>query len=353
MFSQLKSFLITGGLSREDYFEMLRDLKSNYEVNNKNIAMTISLCCALISCVYSVFGCSMCILLHLYTIAVLYSLIYFFFKARNPFDNVIAFEIIMALGIAYGLVISCYSRDRSSFAIIGILMLLSLTSQFRPITATIPIFAGCAAYIIITLLYRDPSVWRVDLLNIISFGIMTCVIQSYSCRIKIQLYLSLRRNKQLARKDNLTELNNRTAYTAAIAEYAQSPDNLPACIYIDINGLHELNNTLGHDAGDKLIKTVASVLADAFSWENLYRIGGDEFVAFTAPGKADETKRILNEIKQKLAEKKYFISVGYGEQDENNTTINEIIRAAEVAMFNDKSDYYIRNKIDRRRKVAP
>ena len=57
-----------------------------------------------------------------------------------------------------------------------------------------------------------------------------------------------------------------------------SPNNDICCIYVDVNGLHELNNTQGHAAGDKMLQTVASLMRTQFGDRHVYRIGGDEFV---------------------------------------------------------------------------
>ena len=52
------------------------------------------------------------------------------------------------------------------------------------------------------------------------------------------------------------------------------------CVYIDANGLHELNNERGHEAGDLMLRFVADSLMEQFPKGSLYRVGGDEFVVF-------------------------------------------------------------------------
>ena len=52
------------------------------------------------------------------------------------------------------------------------------------------------------------------------------------------------------------------------------------CVYADANGLHELNNEQGHDAGDRMLQTVAREMQSRFGDAHTYRVGGDEFVAF-------------------------------------------------------------------------
>ena len=50
------------------------------------------------------------------------------------------------------------------------------------------------------------------------------------------------------------------------------------CVYIDANGLHELNNERGHEAGDLMLRFGAESLMEQFPKGSLYRVGGDEFV---------------------------------------------------------------------------
>ena len=46
------------------------------------------------------------------------------------------------------------------------------------------------------------------------------------------------------------------------------------CVYIDANGLHELNNERGHEAGDLMLRFVAESLMEQFPKGSLYRVGG-------------------------------------------------------------------------------
>lgn len=70
-----------------------------------------------------------------------------------------------------------------------------------------------------------------------------------------------------------------------------------ACIYIDANGLHEINNARGHLAGDQMLRFIADTLKVSFGEEALYRIGGDEFVVFS------EKERIVRAGKDHVRDK--------------------------------------------------
>ena len=88
----------------------------------------------------------------------------------------------------------------------------------------------------------------------------------------------------LAFVDDLTGLNNRTAYNKHITEIEKR--NIAqgfGIIVFDIDNFKKINDTQGHLAGDMLLKKVAKALLTAFSLPkySVYRIGGDEFAVLT------------------------------------------------------------------------
>lgn len=76
--------------------------------------------------------------------------------------------------------------------------------------------------------------------------------------------------------DTMTGLYNRAAFDKRVKEISNSLDFF--IIILDINCFKELNDTYGHDYGDKVIKTVAEVIRNSFDKRyTCYRFGGDEF----------------------------------------------------------------------------
>lgn len=102
--------------------------------------------------------------------------------------------------------------------------------------------------------------------------------------------------------DNLTGLLNRNSYEANLSAYIDSCNEMIACIYIDANGLHELNNFYGHAAGDKMLQSVADLLKEMFGPEDSFRIGGDEFVAFA--NAFDDIDRLVSTAEKRMYEEK-------------------------------------------------
>ncbi|MBR1684521.1 MAG: EAL domain-containing protein, partial [Clostridia bacterium] len=89
--------------------------------------------------------------------------------------------------------------------------------------------------------------------------------------------------KAKANRDALTGVKSKHAYVEAEEEYNQrmeAGDNQPfAVVLCDVNGLKQVNDTLGHQAGDKFIQDACHEICTIFKHSPVFRIGGDEFVA--------------------------------------------------------------------------
>ncbi len=143
-------------------------------------------------------------------------------------------------------------------------------------------------------------------------------------------------SNMLSVRDALTELKNRRGYVEYLS--AVSPDANVCAIFCDINSLKTVNDTLGHEAGDKLIKKMSEILKKVFAGDEVFRISGDEFVVIIENEEEKTISRKLSELRQIILDHGRIASVGYSEGEGRNTL--HIIREAEGKMYRDKTDYY-------------
>ncbi len=166
-------------------------------------------------------------------------------------------------------------------------------------------------------------------------------------------YLKELRNRQAMldgyHRDALTRLFNRHKYNEDMKELSKRCGHL-TCMYVDVNGLHELNNHLGHEKGDDMLCSVADTLKRFFPEETVYRIGGDEFVMLSTKLSGETVEHIVVEVRRELLQDNYEISVGV-ESGDCDLNAYRIVGAAELAMRRDKERYYRENGRDRRRRV--
>lgn len=157
-------------------------------------------------------------------------------------------------------------------------------------------------------------------------------------------YLAVKEAKENANKDALTGLLNRNSYEEYCSQH--NGENIQ-CIYIDVNGLHEINNEKGHMAGDMMLKFIADILKESFPNEKLFRIGGDEFLIFSQESLTALTSAMQN-IDAEISACHYHISYGLAE----GADLKAVIKNAEILMYTMKKEYYeklgkeVRNKLD-------
>lgn len=176
--------------------------------------------------------------------------------------------------------------------------------------------------------------------NIKDFDLLTSVL--YFIQNDLEKRRVMEQLEKLSYEDTLTGLYNRNRYNEVRkAMKKKAPDKL-GIIYMDLNGLKRVNDTLGHDHGDKLIKKTAKIIKKAVGKDG-YRIGGDEFVAI-CPGIDDaELKQREFQIRQYAMEEDINISIGTSWRNEN-VHIKEQLYEADQRMYEEKKEYYTQNK---------
>jgi diguanylate cyclase len=151
---------------------------------------------------------------------------------------------------------------------------------------------------------------------------------------------------RLSRTDDLTGLPNRRALTARVDEGLESGEPL-GLLLLDLDGFKEINDSIGHAAGDMMLRILATRLRKAFHARVMVtRLGGDEF-ALVAPH-ADpvqllELAREVLDVVRKPArvdglELEITGSVGLTVRAEDDSECGDLLRRADVAMYQAKTD---------------
>ncbi len=159
-----------------------------------------------------------------------------------------------------------------------------------------------------------------------------CVFMQYEDLISMQM------QQDLLYKDPLTGLFSKYYYDCMIADYKNGKkmeENL-ALIEADIDGLKLINETKGHEAGDKLVKEFADCMEEVLSpYGQCIRIGGDKFIAriLTSDKTAEE---LAGKLEALAKSRDMAVSVGAaGVMDDSNeiTTIDQLIAMANKQMY--------------------
>lgn len=148
-----------------------------------------------------------------------------------------------------------------------------------------------------------------------------------------------RKLENYAKTDQLTSCKNRAALEWAY-DGQFNTDKPIGVIMCDLNGLKKRNDTYGHEAGDVYLCDAAEVLQASFGKENVYRVGGDEFVVVIL----DETKELiecnLSKARIYCELKKVSISMGLSYRKNAKEPFEMILREADKLMYLEKQNYY-------------
>ena len=169
--------------------------------------------------------------------------------------------------------------------------------------------------------------------------------------------VTTRKLHELSLKDELTQLNNRRGFmdlARKMVQLARRNGFSIAMTFFDLNGLKNINDTAGHQAGDRLIQAFARALMEATRIEDCAaRMGGDEFVLLALQKTLPETDMLVNRIRRS------FEAILEGDPDikapsfcfgtrtctpSEPYTIDSLLLESDALMFEDKKRFKEENR---------
>jgi len=157
--------------------------------------------------------------------------------------------------------------------------------------------------------------------------------------------------KTLAHYDSLTGLPNRDLFNDRLAqaiEKAKRHNNELALLFVDLDRFKQINDSLGHSLGDKVLQTVATRLNECIRKEDsLARLGGDEFIILMDDlNKGENASLLAQKIIDSLAEPIYIdehtfyvtASVGISLYPHDDMNMNKLLMYADTAMYKAKKE---------------
>jgi diguanylate cyclase (GGDEF)-like protein len=173
------------------------------------------------------------------------------------------------------------------------------------------------------------------------WSLVQVALTDITARKKAEAYL-----EYLGKYDVLTKLHNRAFYVDELNRMERKPLRPVSVLVVDLNGLKETNDTLGHDAGDALLRRIGEVLNGAVTRPNhAARIGGDEF-AILMPGAdriaatamADTIQELLKINNQFYSNAPLSIALGIA-TSEQGEKIESVVRRADAVMYQQKRTF--------------
>lgn len=359
MFTKVKKYLFYAGMTSEDYNEIKSDI---HESNRKNLMI--------FSIVTSVFLCVMFFLSFVQEQAEKNRMVYFatallvlviFVIARFVKEKYYALLLgsvyfYVGLMFMFGIVLGTITRPmQQSPTFIALLMALPLLYLDRPIRMNCLILAAMVSFIAVASQTKHSDIFVADATNTIIYGFVSMIISSVFYQIRCERFHYERQTLYLSQVDQLTGAWNRRTYESFLKELKKEKYQNVTIVALDVNGLKEINDTLGHVAGDELIKGAADCIRKVFDkYGKCFRTGGDEFVAILVDCEYDwdevqkEYAQTIDAWKGTLVDH-LSVSIGMSRADiSEHVPVEMLAQKADAAMYNNKSIYYQNMGIDRR-----
>ena len=204
------------------------------------------------------------------------------------------------------------------------------------------LFMACSAAALVCFLFVSrqvyAAVYGVGFVFLIWYMIR---ILGYIILAAYQEIVTLDMYKELSCTDVLTGLKNRNAFIQAQQEL--QVDGRTCLVVADLNGLKQINDSLGHRQGDEAIRRAAQAVQQAFSGlGECYRIGGDEFAVLCQGTDEPTVQRAIAALRQSYGQEHslgpggHCLACGYAFGGGGRTTPEALFDAADAMMYADK-----------------
>lgn len=344
------AYLLRAGLSQSEYKQITEEVRKS---NRQNL-MIMSVIAALFLMI--VFFVSFKVeafqnFRWLYLITTVIMLCIFgiarFSAAGRPLVLIFGIYIFIGCLFAFGIAIGTFpSKGYPAATFIALILTVPLLFADRPIRSAINTYIYVIIFSIIVVSVKEEQIIVTDVANGFIFGTISVIIGTYMMSVKCRRHLYEQRAILISETDILTGLRNRNAYEKNISLYPYLCEKNLACVFMDVNGLHELNNREGHQRGDKMLQFLGRQMQEQFGIENTFRIGGDEFVAFEADISPDKLTEKVNQIITEAEKEDYDISIGCCIEELQDIDMTQMVNTAEQRMYDNKKAFYRKKGLD-------
>ena len=347
----IRSYLCYCGIEKDEYNAMKKDAY----VSNFNVWRVLHIVMASvfgILLVASLFSYLMSMNRVFYLVAFLYSLAatVFFFTLKK---DSLAAQLIIYLSISLLFLFSGFitenKPDVPATAFIAFLLITPMFMIDKPYFMAIEL---CVADVIfLTWMYhvKPYDVWRYDMINVVIYTVVGIVLHIIANSIRIREFVLTRTINLQKDTDEMTGLRNKGALTREINGFLADESAGSGTLFVlDVDRFKSINDTWGHDTGDRVITQLGAFLARRFTGGEITgRFGGDEFIVFIKNSDdLDAARRIAEDIVTGVPEnvalpdpeKKISISIGIAVCSGLEKSYSEIFNKADAALYRAKAD---------------
>ena len=170
----------------------------------------------------------------------------------------------------------------------------------------------------------------------------TLELTTFFIASEISNYQLLQKLEKLSTMDMLTGVKNRNAMNNVVSDIISGKSDIRypyAVVFTDLNGLKRVNDEVGHNEGDNLLKNSAQILCAVFFDAEVYRAGGDEFMILASDMDEEKLKSRIARLEEQSDKDNVSLSVGTHIVREGED-IRDAMRIADERMYADKKAFY-------------
>lgn len=301
------------------------------------------------------------------------------FSVLNFYQGIVALALIELGMAAFSLALLClirHTRDLASWsltylsAIFGGFLLIFAHPDATPSVfiwlLLIPLvthllvgrFMGLAFSLIAICLAGGIYIWRfqgnpslMNPLELANMAVCVLAVLIFSHVYEVSRERSEARLRKLATTDSLTGLANRMRFTDVFGweQRKAQREKYPLClVLIDLDHFKSINDSYGHEAGDKVLQHVATLLAERLRATDLIcRIGGEEFGIMVPNCTLGQVEFVVHELQRVLAETPCHVldqdlqitfSAGIAQLGRDGDDLRALFSAADRRMYQSKAD---------------
>ena len=344
LFSRSKNIFIYAGLEREEY-EVIRADIVRENTNLLKFASFVGMVMFLLLMVMELRTDNFAnVNAYNYTLSfVAMVLLHFgvrFFGYQHPRMILALIYLFMILLNVYSVTLSLLHPEYPAVSAEVFLVAIPLVFIERPIRLVFLTVITGTVLCLMSIHMKAPTYADIDVWNTVSFSALAIIANTLLMCIKTTSIYRNHRIMYLSETDLLTDVKNRNCFESRLDSYPEKCRERLVCVYADINGLHELNNTQGHEAGDAMLKFVASEMKGFFGAEHTYRLGGDEFLGVRFDITDKEATEAVESIRGRCEAEGYHVSFGIAGCDRSGGDMNQSVKMAEEHMYREKKAFY-------------
>lgn len=165
-----------------------------------------------------------------------------------------------------------------------------------------------------------------------------CKILSHFIVSLIQQRDLIRNLEQISFRDQMTGAMNRYALNSYLARAHLERDM--GLIYCDLIGLKRVNDRFGHASGDRTIIQAYQVLGGMFPVDQIFRMGGDEFLVVREGVGREKFQESVEQLKAAAVSSRCWLSIGSAWCQAGGKSFNDLMNEADENMYENKRTYY-------------